>query len=73
MNTRIWQVEWSVAQKPSIYYGAGPSTEIVRRQFFGTPDDADAFKKSLVAAAALLGTGVNPVISEAEVFQGDKL
>lgn len=63
--TKIWQVEWAVAQARTVYNGAADA--ITRRQFFESPESAESFKKSLVAAAALLGTSVNPVLSEAEV------
>lgn len=65
--TKIWQVEWSVLLPKPVYYLGPPENVQVRRQFFESPESAESFKKSLVAAAALLGTSVNPVLSEAEV------
>jgi len=64
--SRIWVVEWSVAQRPG-QYSLGLTTVGTKRQYFESADAADAFKKSLVQAAALLGTGVSPVLSEVEV------
>lgn len=70
-NNRLWQVEWSVAvTRAYTLWGGGPASHqevLVNRQFFATPEAADQFKKKLVAAAALLGTGVTPVLSEVEV------